>query len=98
MSSYSCARMVMFDPLTRSLHTTFFGGISRWKWDYKAGRPELAARVGNKASPVYLDGLEWIDQISTIVRTPDETYEVVHSTSRLPAHVGAMQSSSGWTE
>jgi hypothetical protein len=88
MSAYSCARMILFDRAAGTTHTTFFGGISRWTWSYRNARLELAPRVGNKATAVYLDGMEWIDQISTLVRSPDDIYEVVHSANRMPGYVG----------
>ena len=88
MSAYSCARLLLFDRTSRTMHTTFFGGISRWAWNYKNARLELAPRVGAKTTAVYLDGMEWIDQISTLVRSPDDNYEVVHSANRMPAYVG----------
>jgi hypothetical protein len=88
MSAYSCAKLSFFDPDSRTMFTTFFGGISRWTWNYETQHFDLAPLVGDKTKPVYLDGLPWIDQITTLVRTPHDTYEVVQPSSRLPAYLG----------
>lgn len=88
MSAYSCARMLFFDRSSLAMYTTFFGGISRWTWDPEADRPEIARKVGNKTSAVYLDGMEWIDRISTLVRTPAGTSETVQAANRLPGYIG----------
>jgi hypothetical protein len=33
MSAYSCATLLLFDPESSAMYTTFFGGISRWRWN-----------------------------------------------------------------
>ena len=35
MSAYSCATMLLYDPESSAMYTTFFGGISRWRWNDK---------------------------------------------------------------
>jgi hypothetical protein len=90
MSAYACAHMSMFDPDARQMYTIFFGGISRWTWNYKTGQFQQAPLRGDKTKEAgYLDGMPWIDQISTLVHGPDGTAEVVQSANRLPAYVGA---------
>jgi hypothetical protein len=88
MSAYSCATMLMFDPGTSEMYTTFFGGISRWTWSYGKHEFEKAALVGKKSDQSgYLDGMPWIDHISTLVKTSEKTYEFVQS-NRLPSYLG----------
>ena len=88
MSAYSCAKLLLFDPNSQSMYTTFFGGISRWTWSYARQQFELAPLVGDKTKPVYLDGMPWIDHITTLVHGPRGTYEAVQPSSRLPTYLG----------
>jgi hypothetical protein len=89
MSAYSCAKLLMFDPAASEMYTTFFGGISRWIWNYQTGQFEKAALVGDKSKESgYLDGMPWIDNIATLARGPQQTYEFVQPTNRLPGFVG----------
>jgi len=88
MSAYSCARMQMFDPESKTMYTTFFGGISRWTWEDAKNKFVEAPIVGDKTDAVYLDGMPWIDQISTLARRSNESAEFVQPT-RLAGFVGA---------
>ena len=89
MSAYSCATMLLYDPETRAMYTTFFGGISRWRWNDAARQFVQAPMFGDKTQPGgYLDGLPWINEISTLVRSPGKLAEFVHQ-DRLPGYVGA---------
>jgi len=88
MSGYSCAKLAFFDPDSKSMLTTFFGGISQWTWNNDRVEFEAAPRLGAKSETVYFDGLQWIDQITTLVRGPRETYEVVQPSNRLAAYLG----------
>ncbi|MBV8843606.1 MAG: hypothetical protein JO307_12430 [Bryobacterales bacterium] len=88
MSAYSCATVQMFDPDSKTMYTTFFGGISRWTWDEKKSVFVQAPLVGDKTKTVYLDGMPWIDQISTLARHGGHSEEFVQS-SRLGGFVGA---------
>jgi hypothetical protein len=87
MSAYTCARLEMFDPDSKTMYTTFFGGISRWTWDEREKQFVAAPLVGDKTTIVYLDGMPWIDRISTLIRHGSETLEVVQD-ARLPGYVG----------
>ncbi|HLX45172.1 MAG TPA: hypothetical protein VKR43_17115 [Bryobacteraceae bacterium] len=88
MSAYSCATLLMYDPGAREMYTTFFGGISRWTWNYASHQFEKAALVGKKSNESgYLDGMPWIDHITTLVKGSKETYEYVQS-NRLPSFLG----------
>jgi hypothetical protein len=88
MSGYSCARLAFFDPDSKTMLTTFFGGISRWSWNHDRAEFQTAPRAGTKSEVTYFDGLQWIDQITTLVRSPEETYEVVQPSNRLAAYLG----------
>lgn len=92
MNAYTCAKMLMYDPAGETMYTTLFGGISRFTWDGTAERFVEHAKRGSKTSHVYLDGLQWSDEISTLrrVMTPgkEATAEMVHSRS-LPGFLGA---------
>jgi hypothetical protein len=88
MSAYTCAKLLLFDPDSRTMYTTFFGGISRWTWDYAKSHFDLAPRKGDKSEPSYFDGLAWIDHITTLIRSPHQTVEAVQPSSRLAAYLG----------
>jgi hypothetical protein len=88
MSAYACARLLLFDPDSHAMYTTFFGGISRWIWDYHKKQAEIAPLVGDKTNPFYFDGMEWVDHITTLVRGPRGTYEAVQPSQRLAAYIG----------
>jgi len=88
MSAYSCATLLMFDPASSEMYTTFFGGISRWTWNYSSKQFDQAALAGKKSDQAgYLDGMPWIDHISTLVRSAKDSYEFVQS-NRLPSFLG----------
>jgi len=89
MGTYACATMLLYDSETRFMYTTFFGGISHWTWSYENQRFEEAPLAGDKSIDPYLDGMEWTDQISTLVRHGVDTFEFVQPFSRLPVHMGA---------
>lgn len=86
MNSYNCARLLMYDSQAATMHTTFFGGISGYLWD--GANFVENPRLGAKDKPVYRDGLEWSDQISTISRGKDSTTEIVHPDT-LPGALGS---------
>ena len=89
MSAYSCATLLAFDHDARTMHTTFFGGISRWSWDFRTNQFALAPRTGEKTDAIYQDGLAWIDAVTTLSRGPKRTCERVHSEARLPGYLGS---------
>jgi hypothetical protein len=89
MSAYTCAAMRLYDPESPAMYTTFFGGISRWRWNGGSHLFELAPLLGDKTQQTnYLDGMPWIDEISTLARDPHETFEFVQQDKRLPGYVG----------
>jgi hypothetical protein len=91
MNVYSCAKLLMYDKSNATMYTTFFGGISGHWWDTTADKFVKYAKMGSKTEPVYLDGLQWSDQISTIRRVTspgkEETTEMVHA-APLPGYLG----------
>jgi hypothetical protein len=89
MSAYSCATLLLYDSEASGMYTTFFGGISRWRWNYEARIFEQAPILGDKTKQTdYLDGMPWINEISTLVRSKGKTFEFVQQDSRLPGYVG----------
>jgi hypothetical protein len=89
MSAYSCATMRLYDPGSFGMYTTFFGGISRWRWN-DASRQFVQAPVsGDKTRQAgYLDGMPWINEITTLVRDRGTLFEFVQQDNRLPGYVG----------
>ena len=91
MNAYTCAKMLIYDKPGETMYTTFFGGISRFEWDKAARQFVENPRIGSKMASVYLDGLQWSDQISTIrkVMAPgrESTSETVHH-KELPGFLG----------
>jgi len=87
MSAYTCAKLLLFDPDTGNMLTTFFGGISGYTWNPDNRQFELAPHVGDKSSPVYLDGLTWTDQITTLIHGAKGTFETVQS-KRMAGYLG----------
>ncbi len=91
MNTYGTAHMTLYDRAGETLHTIFFGGISRYTWDVDHEQFVENPRVGAKTDSNYMDGMQWSDQISTLSRvmTPgnEHTIETVQPNS-LPAFVG----------
>jgi hypothetical protein len=92
MNAYNCPRLLLYSKTSQTMYTTLFGGISRHTWNAAAGTFVENPKVGDKSASIYLDGMQWSDQISTISRliTPGEekTSETVQPSS-LPAFLGA---------
>ena len=90
MSAYSCATMLLYDSESLAIDTTFFGGISRWRWNDAGRHFVLAPLLGDKNQPGgYLDGLPWVNEISTLVRHQGKLVELAQQDNRLPGYVGA---------
>jgi hypothetical protein len=89
MSAYSCATLLLYDPASSAMYTTFFGGISRWRWNDGAHKFEQAPILGDKTKQTdYLDGMPWINEISTLARIKGKSFEFVQQDNRLPGYVG----------
>ena len=88
MSAYTCAKLLLFDPDSNTMYTTFFGGISGWIWNGKTSHFDLAPSTSDQSKPAYFDGLVWIDQMTTLVRSPQETFEAVQPSNRMAAYLG----------
>jgi hypothetical protein len=87
MNVYSSAVLLMYSETLQAMYTTFFGGISPYTWNAWEQRFQGNPRIGTKTDPVYLDGLQWTDQISTIEKRGAETTEAVQLQT-LPAFLG----------
>jgi hypothetical protein len=70
------------------MYTTFFGGIGRYTWDASTREFVENRRTGSKSDAIYLDGLQWSDQISTIQNSEGESLETVQPHS-LPGFIGS---------
>jgi hypothetical protein len=89
MSAYTCATMLFYDPESSGMYTTFFGGISRWSWNDAKRQFIQAPLSGNKTKQTdYLDGMPWINQISTLVTSGGKALEFVQQDNRLPGYIG----------
>lgn len=95
MSAYSSAKMVFYSKSQKSTYTTFFGGISRWSFDYTINEFVENARIGNPSVPTFSDGAPWINTITTLVHNwnpPTKTlptYEVAQPSTTLPGFLGS---------
>lgn len=90
MSQYTCANMRLYDRQTRTMYTTFFGGISRYTYDRVDRRFVVAPKQGVAGDPDFLDGVPWIDTITTLVRDANGDHrEHAHHEAPLPALMGA---------
>jgi len=92
MNAYNCPRLLLYSKASQTMHTTLFGGISRHTWNPATGTFAENPKVGDKTASVYLDGMQWSDQISTISKVMaagnEKTIERVQPGS-LPAFLGA---------
>jgi hypothetical protein len=87
MNAYTCAVLLMYSKMAQTMYSTFFGGISQSAWNPLAHAFEENPRIGTKTDSIYLDGLQWSDQVSTLQKHGADTTEFVHSRS-LPAFLG----------
>ncbi|WP_438007676.1 hypothetical protein WME89_02420 [Sorangium sp. So ce321] len=96
MSAYSCAKVVLYSKSKQTTYTTFFGGISRWRFDHTINDFVENSRFGHGGPPNvpnFSDGMPWIDTITTLAHTwtsptTGTTSEVAQPTTKLPAHLG----------
>ncbi len=87
VNTYASAVMLMYSESTKTMYTTFFGGIGRFSWNALEDAFQENPAIGSKTESMYLDGLQWSDQISTIRKNGTDTTEVVHPRP-LPAFLG----------
>ena len=91
MNAYHCAKLLLYDKSSETMYTTFFGGISRYAWDPASQQFVENARVGDRSSNNYLDGMQWSNQISTLRRVMTEGKEETSETVQpnpLPSYIG----------
>jgi hypothetical protein len=84
LSHYDCAQVTVFDSVSKSSFTTLFGGISQYHYD--AAQQALVLDQVDLARGV--DGLPFIDTVSTIERAADGTYSQFIQPVPLPALLG----------
>ncbi|KYF92080.1 hypothetical protein BE20_12835 [Sorangium cellulosum] len=94
MSAYSCAKVVLYSKAKQATYTTFFGGISRWRFDYTINEFVENARIGDPSVPNFSDGMPWINTITTLAHTwtsptTGTTSEVAQPTTTLPGYLGS---------
>jgi hypothetical protein len=84
LSHYDCAEVTVFDPNSKVAFTTLFGGISQFHYD--------AAKNALIRDPLDLphgiDGLPFINSISTIARGPNGNFSQWIQSITLPALLG----------
>lgn len=85
LSQYDCAQVTVFDAASQSSLTTLFGGISQYHYD--AATASLVLDQVDLAHGV--DGLPFIDSISTIIHGPQGSYQQFIQPITLPALLGA---------
>lgn len=84
LSHYDCAQVTVFDSVSKSSFTTLFGGISQYHYD--AAQQALVLDQVDLARGV--DGLPFIDTVSTIERAADGTYSQFIQPIQLPGLLG----------
>ncbi len=84
LSHYDCAHVTVFDNLSSNCFTTLFGGISQFHYD-KASNTLIRDQVDLAKG---VDGLPFINTISTIQRRPDGVFAQYIQPMSLPALLG----------
>ncbi|MFO0889521.1 MAG: hypothetical protein U0790_10325 [Isosphaeraceae bacterium] len=87
LSQYNCASFMLYDPTSRESYATLFGGISRYYCPAKFDPTKLQQDSPDPARGI--DGLPFVDSISTIARHPDGSSTQYVWPFRLPALMGA---------
>jgi hypothetical protein len=85
LSQYDCAHVTVFDQASRSSFTTLLGGISQYHYVSSSGtlvRDAVNLSVG-------IDGLPFINTVSTLQHKPDATYAQFIQPQPLPGLLGA---------
>ena len=80
LSQYECAAISSFSLKQQTMYTTFFGGISQYYWDgqsLKRDKPDLSAKPP-------IDGLPFINSISTLKRGPEGSAQYLHVAQQFP--------------
>lgn len=95
MSAYSCAKMVFYSRSKQATYTTFFGGISRWRFDDTLNMFVENARIGVPDPKLtFSDGMPWINTITTLTHTwtgptTGATSELAEPKTKLPGYLGS---------
>ena len=90
MSAYSCATMLLYDPESSGMYTTFFGGISRWRWNDVMRQFVQAPVLGDKTKQAdILTGCRGSMKSARWCGARERRTEFVQQDNRLPGYVGA---------
>lgn len=85
LSQYDCAHVNVFDRASTSSFTTLLGGISQYHYD--SGSASLVQDTLNLSAGI--DGLPFINTVSTIQHKPDASFAQFIQPSTLPGLLGA---------
>ncbi|HLK17082.1 MAG TPA: hypothetical protein VKT78_19915 [Fimbriimonadaceae bacterium] len=82
LNHYDCAHVTLFDQASSTCYTTLFGGISQYHYDSKTGT------LVRDALNLPVDGLPFIDTISTIGYGPNSAFSQYIQPTPLPGLIG----------
>jgi len=85
LSQYDCAHLTVFDAASASSFTSLLGGISQYHYDASSGQLVLDALNLS----VGIDGLPFINTVSTIQHKPDSSFAQFIQPNALPGLLGA---------
>ena len=85
LNHYECAQLTIFDATSKTSFTTLFGGISQYHYD--AANSTLVQDQVDLSQGV--DGLPFVDSVSTIARGPNDSYSQFIQPFTLPGLLGS---------
>ncbi len=72
------------------MYTAFLGGMSRYTYNRATRQFEIAPKQGTPGQPGFLDGVPWIDTVTSLVRNSNGSYrEHAHHEAPLPGYIGS---------
>lgn len=90
MSQYTCANIRLWDRRDSTMYTAFLGGLSRYTYNRTTRQFELAPKQGTPGQPGFLDGVPWIDTVTSLLRNSNGSYrEHAHHEAPLPGYIGS---------
>ena len=84
LNHYECAVLPLFDPHSKAMYVTFFGGISQYHYD-RATNTLIRDPVNLSQG---LDGLPFIPTVTTLVHSPGDKYQQYIQPTDLPGLEG----------
>jgi len=87
LSHYDCAHLSVFDPDSKGVYTTLFGGISQYYYDRAANT--LVRDKVDLTPPNVVDGLPFIKTASVLRRGADGAYAQFILPKDLPGYIGS---------